>query len=107
MKSILIAVLVFVGISQVQARTHTNAHSLEETTKVQVLNRVNPILRRLCSGSCKIVDVFINIQPKISDGEDMGFEATIGEVRSRELEVQRSLSKFKLIVVLQNRIKND
>ncbi len=62
---------------------------LTVTTKEKARNKIEPILRRLCSGSCDIVDIYVDVQEKISNGVDMGFEPAFNSTQQREYEVKK------------------
>ncbi|SME93142.1 FliG C-terminal domain-containing protein [Pseudobacteriovorax antillogorgiicola] len=102
MKYFLVLSLFWTAIGLAQ-ETNVSAQRLELKTKNQVNSRIEPILRRLCSGNCEIVEVQVDIQPKVSDGQDMGFEGTLDDVRPQEFEVR----KISMDIQIDSRITEE
>ena len=86
MKNLLIILMLWSMVAQGQS--NLSAQRLERNTKSKVTNRVKPILKRLCASNCEIVDIQVAVQPKISDGQDMGVESTLADGQNQELEVK-------------------
>lgn len=79
----------FLWLAPHMAKARVSSERLVEETKERTRAKLEPLLRRLCADSCDIVDIYVDVQEKLSDGADMGFEPAFEGVRKQEFEVKK------------------
>lgn len=103
MRFLFLKILMLLLVSQTGLSAGILGAQLERKTKIRVVERIKPILQRLCRESCEIVDVDITTRQKVSNGDDMGFESAMDDSRSREMEV----SKINIELQIDSRITSE
>lgn len=91
---------------------------LQQTTRINVRNKIMPLLERYCGEACQIVDINVVVEEMIPDTEDLGFEGTSESKRSQTFYVERveteiqidkhvsQNSRERLQTIITNNLKN-
>ena len=73
---------------------------LKEETKREARHKLDEVLLRYCGQFCQLIDLSVEVDEEIPDGEDMGFEAIMGNSSKGALLV----SKLEATIQIDERV---
>jgi flagellar motor switch protein FliG len=88
--------LMIVGVLQAAPAAAASRRQAEVTTKRAVKNKLEPLLRRYCESSCKILDVRVELDEILPEQLNIGFETPANFAEAMEYEVKKVVVEIQI-----------